>query len=161
MTDVTNGGLRGDIFEMAETAQCRIVVEEEKVAGLVNPEVNRMLEALRIDYLGVSLDALLVVAPPEFADRIRRVVSSAGVRMETIGWVEKGRPASVLMSGGKETDFAPRFRESAYTPVKKVVDTGRRDFGEMRQGVDRAAEAAIRKKARVLARLRAQGTKKG
>jgi hydrogenase expression/formation protein len=161
MTDVTNGGLRGDTFEMAETAQCRIVVEEEKVAGLVNPEVNRMLEALRIDYLGVSLDALLVVAPPEFADRIKRVVRSAGVKMETIGWVEKGRPASVLMSGGKETDFAPRFRESAYTPVKKVVDTGRRDFGEMRQGVDRAAEAAIGKKARVLARLRAQGTKKG
>ena len=39
MTDVTNGGLRGDIHEMAETAQCRIVVDDTNVAGLVEPHV--------------------------------------------------------------------------------------------------------------------------
>jgi hydrogenase expression/formation protein len=37
MTDVTNGGLRGDIYEMAETAQCRIVIDDTNVAGLVEP----------------------------------------------------------------------------------------------------------------------------
>jgi hydrogenase expression/formation protein len=154
MTDVTNGGLRGDIYEMAETAQCRIVIDDAKISSLVEPHVREMLEKLQIDYLGVSLDALLIVAPPDAANEISRVVRSAGVGIEEIGRVEKGKPEAVLVSDGKEMDFTPRFRESAYTPVKKVVDTDTRNFEEMKEGVLRASEAAIRKKERVLARLR-------
>lgn len=156
MTDVTNGGLRGDAFEMAETAGCRIVVNEAAIGSLVEPNVMEMLEKLRIDYLGVSLDALLVVAPPEAADGICAAVGSAGVKMQSVGYAEAGKPESVLMIDGEEHDFSPRFRESAYTPVKKVVDTSVRDFEEMKQGVLRASEAAIQKKQRVLARLAAK-----
>ena len=154
MTDVTNGGLRGDIYEMAETARCRIVVDDEHVFGLVEPHVREMLEKLAIDYLGVSLDALLIVAPPDAAGEICRTVRSAGVGIEEIGRVESGKPEAVLISKGKELDFTPRFRESAYTPVKKVVDTDVRDFEEMQEGVLRASAAAIKKKERVLARIR-------
>jgi hydrogenase expression/formation protein len=154
MTDVTNGGLRGDAYEMAETAGCRIVVEEDELRTLVQPRVLAMLDALRIDYLGVSLDALLVVAPPDQAAEIRRVVESAGVAMKEIGYVEAGRPESVLMVDGECRDFTPRFRESAYTPVKKVVDEDKRDFDEMKAGVERAAQAALEKKLRILERLR-------
>ena len=150
MTDVTNGGLRGDAFEMAETAGCRIVIDENSIGSLVEPHVRDMLERLQIDYLGVSLDALLIVAPPDVSEEICRVVKSAGVPMHKIGYVEKGKPESVLMINGKENDFTPRFRESAYTPVKKVVDTSVRDFEEMKEGVLRASDAAIRKKKRVL-----------
>lgn len=154
MTDVTNGGLRGDAYEMAETADCRIVVEEDELRTLVRPKVLAMLDALEIDYLGVSLDALLVVAPPEVAPAIKQVVGSAGVAMKEIGYVEEGAAESVLKVDGKIRDFSPRFRESAYTPVKKVVDGDKRDFEEMKAGVERAAEAAIAKKERMLARLR-------
>ena len=154
MTDVTNGGLRGDVFEMAETAGCRIVVDESTTGSLVEPHVRKMLETLQIDYLGVSLDSLLVVAPQDAADEICRVIGSAGVSMHKIGFVEAGNPESVLKIDGKERDFSPRFRESAYTPVKKVVDTDVRDFDEMKAGVLRASEAAIRKKERVLADLK-------
>jgi hydrogenase expression/formation protein len=154
MTDVTNGGLRGDIHEMAETAQCRIVVEENNVAGLVEPHVRAMLEELQIDYLGVSLDSLLIVVPPETAGEICSIVRSAGVKIEEIGRVEAGKPEAVLISHGKEQDFTPRFRESAYTPVKKVVDTDARNFDAMKENVLRASEAAIRKKERVLKRLK-------
>lgn len=157
MTDVTNGGLRGDIFEMAETAKCRIIIEEEKVAGLVNRKVNAMLEELKIDFLGVSLDSLLISAPEKSANNILNVIRSIGVPAEIIGRVEKGAPASVLIRNGKESDFAPRFRESAYTPVKKLVDTEKRDFEEMKKGVDLASLAAIEKKKRVLARLTGAG----
>ena len=79
MTDVTNGGLRGDIYEMAETAQCRIVIDDAKISSLVEPHVREMLETLQIDYLGVSLDALLIVAPKPMADPDLPVVRSAGV----------------------------------------------------------------------------------
>lgn len=154
MTDVTNGGLRGDAYEMAETAGCRIVVVEDELRTLVQPKVLEMLDALEIDYLGVSLDALLVVAPPEAAPAIRRIVESAGVAMKEIGYVEEGAPESVLSVGGEIRDFLPRFRESAYTPVKKVVDEDKRDFEEMKIGVERAAEAALAKKLRILSRLR-------
>ena len=157
MTDVTNGGLRGDIFEMAETARCRMVVREEDTLPLVNPRVRKMLEALEIDYLGVSLDALLIVAPKSSADEITRVIRSTGVNCREIGNVEKGEPASVLVTDGKEHDFEPRFRESAYTPVKKVVDTESADFEEMKKGVLRASQAAIAKKERVLTRLKEKG----
>ncbi|HOI13997.1 MAG TPA: hypothetical protein PLG75_09065, partial [Methanoculleus sp.] len=139
---------------MAETAGCRIVVVEDDLRTLVQPKVLEMLDALEIDYLGVSLDALLVVAPPEAAPEIRRVVESAGVAMKEVGYVEEGTPESVLSVGGEIQDFTPRFRESAYTPVKKVVDEDKRDFEEMKAGVERAAEAALEKKHRILSRLR-------
>jgi len=153
MTDVTNGGLRGDAFEIAETANCRIVIDPEATGRYVEPHVREMLENLRIDYLGVSLDSLLVVAPEEVADEICRVVKTAVVSMGRIGYVERGKPESVLMVDGKEREFAPRFREAAYTPVKKVVDTEMRDFDEMKREVLRAADAAIAKKERVLKNL--------
>ncbi len=154
MTDVTNGGLRGDIFEMTETARCRMVVREEDTRSLVNPRVQKMLEALEIDFLGVSLDALLIVAPQSASGEIVQVIRSTGVNCREIGYVEAGKPASILMTDGKEHDFQPRFRESAYTPVKKVVDTDVPDFEEMKKGVMRSSEAAIAKKKRVLERLR-------
>ena len=80
-----------------------------------------------------------------------------GVRIEQVGRVEKGKPEALLISNGREQDFTPRFRESAYTPVKLVVDSDIRDFEEMKEGVIRASEAAIRKKERVLKKL--QGKK--
>ena len=153
MTDVTNGGLRGDVFEMAETANCRIVIDESATTTLVEPHVREMLENLEIDYLGVSLDALLIVAPPDVAAEICRVVKTAGVRMLQVGFVEAGKPESVLLVDGNECDFTPRFRESAYTPVKKVVDTDTSDFEAMKEGVLHAAEAAMQKKERVILKL--------
>ena len=114
----------------------------------------QMLDTLEIDYLGVSLDALLVVAPPEAADEICNSVRICGCcdAQDRAMW-KKGKPESVLIVDGKEHDFSPRFRESAYTPVKKVVDTEMRDFEEMKKGVLRASEAAIQKKQRVLKRF--------
>ncbi|MGB4578974.1 MAG: AIR synthase-related protein, partial [Methanoculleus sp.] len=106
MTDVTNGGLRGDAYEMAETAGCRIVIEEDEIRTLVRPKVLAMLDALEIDYLGVSIDALLVVAPPEVAPEIQRIVGSAGVAMKEIGYVEEGAAESVLVVDGKIRDFS-------------------------------------------------------
>ena len=154
MTDVTNGGLRGDVYEIAETARCRIVIREDQVAGLVQQDVFRMLEVLHIDYLGVSLDALMIIAPPDATGEIVRIIRSAGVDIREIGRVEAGEPEAVLESGGQQHAFSPRFRESAYTPVKKVVDRDARDFKEMKRGVRQAADAAIAKKERVKERLK-------
>jgi len=154
MTDVTNGGIRGDAKEISKTAGVKLVFEEEKIRALVNPKVLSMLELLKIDYLGVSLDALLVIAPPEYADEILGAVRAAGIEMDVIGRVEEGSGAEIFVNG-ECRDFAPRFRESAYTPVKKVHgEENPRDFEEMRAAIDKAALEAIEKKQKVLEKIR-------
>jgi hydrogenase expression/formation protein len=153
MTDVTNGGVRGDAKEISRTAGVKLVFEEENMRGLVNPRVLGMLESLNIDYLGVSLDSLLLIVPPEHEQEILETVQNAGVDIATVGYVEKGQGAELVIDGQRR-DFTPRFRESAYTPIKKMVgDTTPDDFEAMCKAIDRAAEEAISKKRHIVEML--------
>jgi hydrogenase expression/formation protein len=53
------------------------------------------------------------------------------------------------------TDFSPRFRESAYTPIKKAIgQDARRDVSEMQRRVDEAACSAIAKKRQFVEKIR-------
>src|SRR4030067_855549 len=150
MTDVTNGGVRGDAKEIARTAGVKLIFEEEKLRALVNRKVLEMLDKLEIDYLGVSLDALLIIAPPEHADVILSCMRNNGVAADIVGKISKGEGAKLLM-GGKSHDFSPRFRESAYTPIKKLVgEKTPRDFEKMKKAVDMAAAQAIEKKKHII-----------
>ncbi len=154
MTDVTNGGIRGDAKEISQTAGVKLVFEEGTMARLVNPKVLEMLEALEIDYLGVSIDALLIIAPQSSAEEIVRVIRSIGVEIDQIGRVEEGQGVELHTKEGI-TDFEPRFRESAYTPIKKAVDESPiRDFEEMKSKVDLAAQMAVDKKKLFVDRIR-------
>ena len=154
MTDVTNGGIRGDAKEISYTAAVKLVFEEEKMSRLVNPRVLNMLDDLEIDYLGVSIDALLIIAPPQEAERISRVIREAGVAVDEIGTVETGSGA-YLRVDGQLSDFSPRFREAAYTPIKKAVgQDAARDIEEMRARVDLAARNAVEKKRRFIDKIK-------
>ncbi len=154
MTDVTNGGVRGDAKEISRTAGVKLVFEEEKLRALVNEKVLTMLDKLEIDYLGVSLDALLIIAPPEYADEILQCVQEEGVAIDVVGKVEKGAGAELIING-ESCDFTPRFRESAYTPIKKLVgEKTPKNFDDMRMAVDRAVAQAVEKKERIIKRLK-------
>ncbi|WP_048158343.1 AIR synthase-related protein [Methanosarcina sp. Kolksee] len=156
MTDVTNGGIRGDAKEISKTARVKLVFEEGKIRALVNPKVLSMLESLKIDYLGVSLDALLIIVPPAYADEILDTVRAADIKIDVIGRVEEGNGAEIFLNG-ECRDFTPRFRESAYTPVKKVHgEENPRDFEEMKAAIDKAALEAIEKKQKVLEKIRSK-----
>jgi hydrogenase expression/formation protein len=154
MTDVTNGGVRGDAKEIARTAGVKLIFEEENLRALVNRKVLEMLDKLEIDYLGVSLDALLIIAPPEHANEILSCIWKNGVAADIVGKIVKGKGAELIM-GGESHDFTPRFRESAYTPIKKLVgEKTPRDFEEMKKAVDKAARQAIDKKKHIVERLK-------
>lgn len=156
MTDVTNGGVRGDAKEISRTAGVKLVFGEEKMRALVNKKVLAMLDKLEIDYLGVSLDALLIIAPPEYADEILGCVRNKCVAIDIVGEVKEGKGAELIVDG-EIRDFTPRFRESAYTPIKKLVgEKTPRNFEAMKRAVDRAAEEAVERKKRVVARLRSK-----
>ncbi|AEA47238.1 AIR synthase-related protein [Archaeoglobus veneficus] len=150
MSDVTNGGIRGDAEEISKVSGCSLVFDMEKVRSIVNPRVLNMLESLEIDFMGVSIDSLMVICPPETAKEVMNVVRSAGIKIEEVGWVEEGKGAYVI-EDGEVKPIRPRFRESAYTPLKKVVgEEEPRDFEEMRRRVDEAVLKAIEKKRHVV-----------
>jgi len=153
MTDVTNGGIRGDAKEISRTARVKLRFFEDKLHPLVNEKVFSMLETLEIDYLGVSLDALLLIAPPDAAPDILDAIRARGVAVDLVGEVVEGTGAE-LAYNGEVHDFTPRFRESAYTPIKKLVgDAAPEDYARMQAAIDRAATEAVEKKDRVVARI--------
>jgi hydrogenase expression/formation protein len=60
-----------------------------------------------------------------------------------------------LIADGEIRDFTPRFRESAYTPIKKLVgEKTPQNFEAMKRAVDKAAAQAVERKRRVVDILR-------
>ncbi|WP_456454091.1 AIR synthase-related protein [Methanopyrus sp.] len=157
MTDITNGGIRGDAAEISETAGVRLVFNEEAIRSLVNDRVLEMLDELGVDYLGLSLDMLMVIAPEDVAERCVEVLDGAGVRADIVGRVEEGSGV-FLERDGEEIELDVKFREAAYTKVKRVVgEEHPEDFEEMKERVKRAYEEAKRKLKLVLELLEESG----
>jgi len=154
MTDVTNGGIRGDAEEISKTAHVKLVLEEEKIRRLIDPTVLTMLDDLQIDYMGVSIDSLLIVAPAQLEAEIKTTLNGV-IKVDEVGHVESGSGAEALRDGERFT-ITPKFRESAYTPVKKVVGehADAREIQQMRARVDLAAARALSKKEQMIAYLR-------
>jgi len=154
MTDVTNGGIRGDAQEISKTAKVRLVFEDEKLRSLVNQKVLLMLGELDIDYLGVSIDALLIIAPRDTSDTIKSLLSGEGVLIREVGYVEEGTGSGILIEGEMK-DLSPLFRESAYTPLKKAIgESPAKDFSSMKMKVDKAAIDSIKKKDELMKRIK-------
>ena len=124
----------------------------------MNPKVLKMLEELEIDFMGVSIDSLMVVCPEDTAEDVKSVVRKAGIKIEEVGWVEAGEGAYVIEDGTKKP-LKPRFRESAYTPIKKVVgEETPKDFEEMKRKIDEAVAKAVEKKEMVIRKILARRT---
>ncbi len=154
MTDVTNGGLRGDAHEIASTTGVGLTVFDDKIRELINPKVLEMLEKLDIDPLGVSVDSLMIIAPEDVAEEVKKAVSGANVDIAEIGYVDDSGKAKLIRDGVEEA-LTPLFREAAYTKIKKVVgDTTPEDFEIMKEKVQKAALAAIKKKDDVVKAVR-------
>ena len=154
MTDVTNGGLRGDAHEITRTTNLGLTFYHDKIRELINPKVLEMLEKLDIDPLGVSVDSLMIIAPPNIAEQIKKVVSDAGVRIGEIGFINDSGIAK-LIKEDKDEELKPLFRESAYTEIKKIVgETTPDDFETMKEKVEKAALKAINKKDNVVKAIR-------
>ena len=158
MTDVTNGGVRGDAYEISKEANVRLVFDDDALCKCVHPTIAEMLDSLKIDFRGVSIDSLLVICPPDISNEIIQTVESVGVKMYVVGRIEEkesGRFNTALIVGGEEKEFKPLFREAAYTPLKKAIgENTPPDFEAMKTKVDEAADAAVRKKERIVEEIK-------
>lgn len=150
MTDVTNGGLRGDAHEISRTTGLGLAFDEERIRDLINPQVLKMLETLEIDPLGVSVDSLMIIAPEEVAVQVEKSISDVGVRISRIGKVDSTGVSRLVKNSG-EKELKPLFREAAYTKIKKIVgDSQPDDFQTMKEMLEKTAQEAIQKKENIV-----------
>ena len=155
MTDVTNGGLRGDAHEISNTTGVGLEFYEKEIRQMVAPNVLNMLETLNIDPLGVSTDSLMLIAPPEIVEDIKKAVAKYDVAISEIGEVNNSSEPILVKEDGSNEKLVPLFREAAYTKIKKLVgDTTPEDFEEMKRKVQEASDAAIAKKDKVIKHIR-------
>lgn len=160
MTDVTNGGLRGDAHEISTTTGLGLDFDYESIRKMVTPKVLEMLESLNIDPLGVSTDSLMIITPPETVQLIKETIKKAGVKITEIGTVtDTGKPI-INYQNNEQKILEPQFREAAYTPIKKLVgDTTPEEYKQMQEEVLKSAENSINKKDKLIKYI--QKKKKG
>ena len=145
MSDVTNGGVRGDAWEISRTAGKKLVLYEDELYRSINPRVLEMLNELEIDPLGISTDSLMLILPRESASRAKEALRGVA-KVYEVGRVEVGR--GVYLAGREgERELKTKFREAAYTKVKKIIGEGApQEMEEMRRRIAQAAARAAEKK---------------
>jgi len=151
ITDVTNGGVRGDLEILAKENGVKMLIDEEEVFSVINPRVRQMLDELGIDPLGVSLDSLLMFVPEKY---VEEVLNALPVRAKVVGEVQQGSGCFVKRKGALET-LTPKFRESAYTKLKKLVgEDAPNNFEELNKKVEEAFEKILQKKNALVSEIR-------
>jgi len=151
MCDVTNGGLRGDLYEINYEANCGVMIQEQEVRKLVNSKVLKLLENVGVDYLGVSLDALLIYCDKRASKRIISDLANKNIRCAEIGFVDDSNQVRMMFNGKEEQEILPRFRESAYTKIKKEIgEKTPESIIKMEKSIELAAEEALKKRKKII-----------
>ena len=151
MCDVTNGGLRGDLYEINYEADCGVVIHEERVRELVNSNVLNLLEKVGVDYLGVSLDALLIYCSDDITEKIITDLQKINVKCIEIGFVDNSKQISMIYEDKQQQDILPRFRESAYTKIKQEIgEETPGDRFEMEKNIELSASEALKKRKKII-----------
>ncbi|MFW9877778.1 MAG: AIR synthase-related protein [Candidatus Thorarchaeota archaeon] len=155
MCDVTNGGLRGDLYEINYEANCGVTIYEEEIRKLVNQNVLDLLKKVNVDYLGVSLDSLLIYCPEQVSNKIISDLKQINIKCAEIGYVDSSNKIKMMYSEDKQVNILPHFRESAYTKVKQEIGDETPDYKEeMEKKIEETALNAIEKRKRIIEYIR-------
>ncbi len=157
MCDVTNGGLRGDLYEINYEAKCGVTIYEQEVRKLVNPIVLELLEKVSVDYLGVSLDALLIYCSEDVSNKIISDLRENGIKCSEIGYVDDSNQIKMIFAKDKQENILPRFRESAYTKIKQEIgEQAPESKEEMENDIQVTASNAIKKRNKIIKYIKSQ-----
>ncbi len=154
MTDITNGGLIGDCNEINKTTGLGIHLIYDRIKNLIDPAVYEMLDKLDIDALGVSIDSLMIIVDQKAKDSIMNLLNENNIRCDIIGKItDSGK--TILEYPDRCENLTPKFREAAYTPIKKVVDDiYEENYEKNTKIIDEATRSAIDKKNEVVKRIK-------
>ena len=104
MHDPTEGGLATGLHELAQAADVGMLVEREKIS--VFPETEILCRKLGLDPLGlIASGALLIVAPPRDAERIKEALRREGIPAESIGKIWEKEKGIKILTGGEMQDL--------------------------------------------------------
>jgi len=151
MSDITNGGIRGDASEITKTSGKKLVFYEDMLKQIVSPKIRKMLEKFEIDTFGISTDSLLLILPESSAEEAKRIIGKV-TKVYEIGYAAKPRKKeergrAFILKNGKEKPFEPKFREAAYTKIKKIIgEEEPKNFEEILENIEEAKRRAIEKK---------------
>jgi len=157
MCDVTNGGLRGDLYEINYEAKSGVTIYEQHVRELVNPVVLELLEKVGVDYLGVSLDALLIYCSDGISEQIISDLASINIKCAEIGYVDNSNQVNMIYEGEVKKSILPKFRESAYTKIKQEIGEETPEMKlEMERKIEKAATEALKKRQKIIDYIKKQ-----
>lgn len=160
MTDVTNGGLIGDCNEINKTTGLGIHLIHERIKNLIDPAVYAMLKTLNIDALGVSIDSLMIIVEKDAEEDILNMLRKNNIKCDVIGQVTD-TSKTILEYPDRCEKLTPKFREAAYTPIKKVVDNlYDENYEENIKIIDEATKSAIDKKDKLVKKIRENNNEK-
>lgn len=145
MIDVTNGGLRNDLHEISLTQDIGFKIDSREVRQLINPIVRELLDVQSVDFLGVSLDSLVIFCNPQFSNQIIEFLNGNGILTHEIGEVISEKKLKIIDNTG-ETVVVPRFRESAYTKIKRMTNKLPEDSNLQKNKIRTAFNEAVKKK---------------
>ena len=150
MTDITNGGLIGDCNEINKTTGLGIHLNYDKIKNLIDSSVFDMLDTLDIDALGVSIDSLMIIIDAKAKEDILELLNKNNIKCDIIGEItDTGK--TLIEYDDRTEELKPKFREAAYTPIKKVVDNlYDENYDENIKIIDEATRSAINKKNEVV-----------
>lgn len=154
MTDITNGGLIGDCNEINKTTGLGIHLNHDKIKNLIDSSVLEMLDALDIDALGVSIDSLMIIVDGQAKEEILELLTKNNIKCDVIGQITD-TSKTIIEYEDKCEELTPKFREAAYTPIKKVVDNlYDENYDENIKIIDKATQSAINKKNKVVKHIK-------
>jgi hydrogenase expression/formation protein HypE len=100
MHDPTEGGLASGLWELAEAAQVKLVVDKESV--FVPPESSMICETLGVDPLeAIASGALLLTIKPEGLEQVCAAVEAHDVKISIIGQVTEGHNVAMRSEGAE------------------------------------------------------------
>ena len=109
MHDLTEGGLYNGLLEICIRSKVDAVIHRERIK--LYPETELLCGLFDIDPLGaISSGSMLIVSPPQSAQRIAESIRSSGVECWIIGEVVEGEGRAWLEEGGELREI--EYRES-------------------------------------------------
>jgi len=117
----------------------------------VGPIVLGMLEKVNVDYLGVSLDALLIYCTEKASKKVISDLGRINIKCSEIGYVNDSNQVKMVYSDNREEAILPKFRESAYTKIKQKIGELNPDLmEEMENKIESAFLNAIEKRKKII-----------
>ena len=93
----------------------------------------------------------MIIVSPKCVSSITQLLEETNIRGGIIEEVTGNGKTYIEDSNGEVELLTPKFREAAYTPIKKIIETiNETDFEENRKIIDKSAKEAIDKKNRLV-----------